>query len=123
MSEPESPSFGQQRLDQLLFASLAGVSVGAVLQLVDKQPKINNILGVALLCFAVAIPLLASSFLLEATRSGLDKTTGRRIFDLSGVLISLAGVVLLFFHLQIVAGCAFLASAFLCVVVVVRSPR
>jgi hypothetical protein len=123
MGELDSPSPGQQRLDQLLFASLAGVSVGAVLQLVDKEPKIENAIGVALLCFAVSIPVLASSFLMESGRSGGEKTTGRRLFDLAGVLISLTGLVLLFFHLHLMAGCAFVASAALCFVVVVRARR
>ena len=123
MQDPEAASPEHHRLDQLLFASLAGVSVAAVLQLGDNQPTIEHVLGVSLLCFSVALPVLVSSFLLEVAGPGREKRTGRRLFDLSGVLISLAGLVLLFFHLHVAAGGALLVSAFLCLVVVLRSLR
>jgi hypothetical protein len=123
MSDPEAPHPARQRLDQLLFGGLAGLSVAAVLQLVDKQPKLENALGLSLLCFALGLPLLVSSFLLEVSRPAGEKSTRRRLFDLVGLLLALGGIVFLFFHLHLVAGCAFLASVVLCVVVVVRSPR
>src|SRR4051794_37607601 len=123
MSEPEAPGPAPQRIDQLLFGGLSGVSLALVLQLIDKQPTLDNLLGVALVCSAVALPLLVSSFLLEVARPGKEKPAPRRLFDLAGVLLALAGLVLLFFHLHLVAGGAFLASAFLCFVVVVGSLR
>jgi hypothetical protein len=121
MRETGGPEPAPQRIDPLLFAGLAGLSVAAVLQLVDKQPEIEKALGAALLCFAVALPLLVSSFLLEVARAGKEKATRRRFFDLAGVLLALAGLALLFFHLHPLAGGLFLASALLCLVVVVRS--
>jgi hypothetical protein len=121
MREPGGPEPAPQRLDPLLFAGLAGLSAAVVLQLVDKQPMMEKALGAALLCFAVALPLLVSSFLLEVAKARKEKTTGRRFFDLSGVLLALAGLALLFFHLHPLAGGLFLASVLLCLVVVVRS--
>jgi hypothetical protein len=94
-----------------------------VLQLIDKEPRLDTQLGAGLVCFSVALPLLVSSFLLEVVRPGGEKRAPRMLFDLAGVLLSLAGFVLLLFHLHLVAGGAFLVSAFLCFIVVVRSLR
>jgi hypothetical protein len=105
----------------LLFAGLAGLSVAVVLQLVDKQPAIEKALGVALLCFSVALPVLVSSFLLEVAGASKDKTTWRRLFDLAGVVLALAGLALLFFHLHPLAGGLFLGSVLVSLVVVVRT--
>jgi len=113
----------KERLDRLLFAGLAGLSLAAVLQMADKQPEMDRLSGVALVCFAVALPFLVSSFLLEVARSSRVKGSGRRAFDLAGVLLALAGLALLFFHMHLVAGCAFLGSVVFCVVVVVGSLR
>jgi hypothetical protein len=123
MNDPDRPSPSSQRIDQLLFAGLAGLSIGTVLQLVDKQPELDRPLGVALLCFAVALPMLVSSFLMEAIRSGDEKRLGRKLFDLAGVLAAIAGTSLLVFHLNTLVGVAFLGSTFFSVVVLVCSLR
>jgi hypothetical protein len=97
--------------------------VAVVVQLVDKQPRLDDLLGLALLSFAVALPLLVASFLLEVAGPGKGKATGRRLFDLAGVLLALAGLGPPFFHLHPAAGVAFVASALLGSVVVVASLR
>jgi hypothetical protein len=122
MSKPEDQS-PQQQIDQLLFGGLAGVSMAVILILVEKKPELDNAIGVSLLCFAVALPVLVSSFLMEVKAPGREKRAGRRSFELSGVLLSLVGILLLFFSLHIVAGCAFVASLVLCVAVVIGSWR
>ncbi len=119
MSDSEGPQRTPERLDQLLFGALAGLSVASVLQMIDKQPTFDNFLGASLLCFSVALPVVVSSFLLEILGPGEKKGTLRRLFDLAGVLLALVGFVLMFFHLQFLAGSIFLASVCLCVVVVV----
>jgi hypothetical protein len=119
MSAPdEAPS--PRGTDRLLFAGLAGMSVAVVLQLLDKQPDFTKVLGFALVCFAVALPILVSSFVLEVAVPNKEKRAGRRAFDLAGVLLSLVGLGLVFFHMHIVASCAFVAAVAFCAVVMVR---
>ena len=65
MTDSEAPQRTQERLDQLLFGGLAGLSVASVLEMIDKQPAFNNFLGGSLLCFSVGLPFLVSCFLLE----------------------------------------------------------
>jgi hypothetical protein len=123
MSDAEVPSRTPERIDQLLFGALAGLSVAFILQLVDKEPEIDRPLGGALYCFSVALPMVVSSFLLEVAGSGKPKSTPRRIFDLVGILLSLTGFVFVFFHVHLIAGVIFLASVFLCLIVVLFSLR
>src|SRR5437868_7124140 len=103
MTDPGGPDAPSQRIDQLLFAGLAGLSVAVVLQLINKKPRFSEPLGVALLCFALGLPVLVSSFLLEVARPVQEKATRRRLFDLAGLLLALVGFVLLFFQIHLLA--------------------
>jgi hypothetical protein len=123
MSGLEAPQRSSDRTDRLLFGALSGLSVAVVLQLTDKNLSLDKLLWAALLCFSVALPLLVSSFLLELAPARPVKQTPRRLFDLTGVVLALAGFVLLFFHLDLLAGSIFLVSVVVCFIVVVRSPR
>lgn len=118
MNDSEAPQRPPERLDQLLFGAMAGLSVAFVLQMIDKQPALDHFLGAALLCIAVGLPLVVSSFLLEVAGPGKKKGTGRHLFDLAGVLLSLLGFALLFFHINLLAGSVFFVSVALCFVMV-----
>jgi hypothetical protein len=122
MSAPDDAP-APRGIDQLLFAGLAGMSVAVILQLLDKQPDFTKVLGFALVCFAVALPMLVSSFLLEVAIPNKEKRTGRRVFDLAGVLLSLTGLGLLFLHMHLVASCAFVAAVVFSAVLTVRWMR
>ncbi len=123
MNDGEAPPRTPERSDQVLFGALAGLSAAFVLQIIDKEPTLDSYLSAALLCFCVALPLLVSSFLLEVARPGESKAILRMLFDLAGVLLALAGFVLLVFHIQLLAGYVILVSVCFCFVIVVRSLR
>jgi hypothetical protein len=123
MSDSETPQRSRERTDQLLFGAMAGLSVAFVLEMIDKQPVLDNFLSAALLCIAVSLPIVVSSFLLEVVSPGKGKSTLRRLFDLAGVLLSLAGFGLLFFHIHLLAGSVFFASVGLCFLIVLFSLR
>jgi hypothetical protein len=123
MSDAEARPRTPERIDQLLFGALAGLSVAFILQLVDKEPEIDRSLGMALYCFSVSLPMVVSSFLLEVAGRHKPKSTLRRMFDLAGILLSLAGFVFVFFHVHLIAGGIFLASVALCLIVVLLSLR
>jgi hypothetical protein len=123
MSNSESPQRSTERLDQLLFGAMAGLSVAFILQMIDKQPMLDNYLGAALFCVSAGLPIVASSFLLEVADPLKKKGSLRRLFDLTGVLLSLAGFGLSVFHIQLIAGGIFLASVGLCFVMVFFSLR
>ena len=106
----------------MLFGALAGLSAAFVLQMIDKDP--HSILtsgGPAVLLRRLATP--GVSFLLEVARPGESKAILRMLFDLAGVLLALAGFVLLVFHIQLLAGYVILVSVCFCFVIVVRSLR
>lgn len=123
MTDAEPPPRTPERIDQVLFGALAGLSAAFVLQMIDKQPTLDSFLSAALLCFCVALPLLVASFLLEVARPGEAKALLRMLFDLAGVSLAVAGFVLLVFHIQLLSGYVILVAVCLSFVVVVRSLR
>ena len=121
-----SASAGQPtgKKDQILFGALAALCASVVLQIVDKQPKLDSFLGYALYCFAAGLPILVASFLLEEYRPPeVSKSGFRMLFDLLGILLALAGFILLFFFLNVGSGWIFLAVSIFCSLHVLRSLR
>src|SRR5262245_12890967 len=94
--------------DQILFGGLLVTCVGFLSQLADKSPEWLSFLWCASLCFAVATPFLSASLLLEMRHpTQTSKSPWRLLFDLAGVLSTIASVALVFFNINVWAGGVF----------------
>lgn len=97
--------------DEWLFGGLAAGCAAVMTQMVDRPTDLGTWLGVGVLCFAVALPLLVASLvLIRAAPLVGPRSKFRLIIDLAGSLVAIVGFGCLFFHVNAVAGGAFLAS-------------
>lgn len=105
--------------NRLIAGGMAAVEVAAVLQLLQVQ-SLTRLLNGALWCFAASLPILVlclTEFTI-APRPGVESSP-RWLALLAGAsLIGIAGLCLIFFHLNAVAGVVFLTSLVGCVAVV-----
>lgn len=110
--------------DQVLFGGLLAACVGFLAQFSDKTPERFSCLWLASVCFAVAMPALSTSLLLDMARSAAaPKPVWRLLFDFLGVLASVAAVALIFLSVNPWAGYTFFGTALLAIVLVARGPK
>lgn len=109
-----TPSPDGRDADQLIYGGVLGLSVAAVLQLIDKMKEESWPLTLAGCAFAASLPVLAASFIAELIRTRQPRPAPparwRQLVGLLAVVTALAGLAALFFHLGTVHGSLFLAA-------------
>ncbi len=120
---PEKTEVAGNR-DQILFGGLLATCVGFLAQLADKTPEKFSYLWWASLSFAVAMPFLSTSLLLDMRQETPEsKPPWRLVFDLVGVLATVVSVAFVFFNVNMWAGWVFGATALLAISLVAWGSR
>lgn len=95
--------------DRVIFGGLLGLSVAGVLQLL--QAPLTLALSVATHAFAVAVPLLASSFIYATTQARQENARPpsrlRALVGIASALAAVVGLASCFFHFGFVPGIVF----------------
>jgi hypothetical protein len=98
-------------LDRLVYAALLGVSSIAVIEFL-QFPKLDIALAISLVCFAVAIPLLAMGMFVIALTNQYQAQREPLWFgalELVGVLAAFFGLGAMLWHLYWIAAALFCA--------------
>ncbi len=108
--------------DEWLFGGLAALCAAALTQLGNTQAESLSCLGLGILSFAVAIPLLVFSLLVTRITS-IPRTGLRYLADVLGVLFSFVGLSCLILHMNQFAGLAFITTTVIAIILYLRIIR
>jgi uncharacterized membrane protein HdeD (DUF308 family) len=104
-------------LDRLVYAALLGVSSIAVIEFL-QFPKLDTALTISLICFAVAMPLLAMGIFIIALTNQYQAQREPLWFgtlELLGVLAAFFGLGAMLWHLHWIAATLFCAATLVAV--------
>jgi hypothetical protein len=94
----ETPETHAREADRLIYAGLLGLSVAALLQLLD-QAALDTPLSTGVYCFAGAVPFLAVGLITDyARRAGTEIPTWRDVVGILGALTAVTGLGALLLH-------------------------
>ena len=101
--------------DRVIFGGLLGLSVAGVLQLLQAPPTVA--LSIAAHAFAIAVPLLTSSFIYATTQSRQETTRPptrlRTLVGMTSALAAVVGLASCFFHFGLIPGIVFMMGVVL----------
>jgi hypothetical protein len=116
--EPYKRNDANLRENLLIYSALLGISTVAMTQILPISP-LDRALRVAVFAFAVTIPLLAGSIMIERIKMSEPINIDTRleaVMNLAGILASVVGITSIVFHFGVFAGVVFLAISIFAVV-------